>query len=1642
MRKLSAAFLLIPTVFLASFFYPYMGGMRGLDGNFTSSVDFTTSEFIGLGYDMDAYMNYSDFFGKWAFDIGLDAKKSGRSLYRFENGSIVEYRFPFGEGWKFSGSIGLGTGDKTIYGADVRFEKSDSGFSLGVFPAIGFKPSSFVISAFIGLDSNLNFYSGLRYINNWSDSAIYGTLGNGIFVNFVSSSRFFDISLKYSPDEGDLFADADVKLFGLMLGGHIEITDRLDYYLLAGISLGFGKQKPEQWYINEVLKRYAQKDYENSYNLVKEGLKLYPNSSKLKKYRVIVEREYLSSRMLAMLSAGNIPEARRIASDLLRKYQFDPVVLKRCVSLSEKTATNPESYAYTGLSGDDLKRYSDAIFHYLSGDYLYSLKVLSELLVKHKNNDYLKVKIAEVFAAQGAWKNALTMLNRIKNKVIGYSYSHALALLKKGETPVGEFLNVFKEGDIDHIRDALYYSLYASVKTKDYKSAEIYGKLLSSIGYGKYELKGSYYLGIALMNLHKYQQAVDYLTEAVGAYENTPESDITPEKKSIYEDAIRKAIKSYEVLAKKRLEYYLSAADYVAKLITITTDPKKRFELVKKKAIYLYKGHDYEDALYEFEDLMSKDKTFEKYYNSSLARQLFAKLMRRIVQQSFPVSLLVDDFKKVVESYEKVLKEDPSILDEEDYLNIAYSSDVVRNFKLAGEIVKKLEKMGLKNKARMFKAYMEFLMGRFSDAEKDLKSVNVKNMQDFYQAMYYKIMGRIRYANKDYKGTVKYLEVFFTKYMGMGMDSDDILAISNAYIKLKKPEKVLEIVSEDKMGSSPGLYLIRAQALMSVGQYDEAFKTLEDLAESPMMNNLSNDLKVKAFKMMGTLAFETGNYWKAKEYFEKAFGYAGKQAKDVKDRFALSDILIRKVSGSKIDEKELKDLAKSEDEDVRVIASVELSDIYFLKGNNDKALKVLENLKVDDKKLKSFIDYEVAKISLNSGNYERAIDKFLSVWSYTKDRKVLRKAFSVAIYSKRFERVYKYTKSFVNDPLLGDMARFIISSRDGKISVFMRPGSFISLAIFYKVIGRFEEISQTFENFYKSEDTYGKMFISSVFSDLNETLEKPNLKDNSDPIAEYVRNEVLGTLKNFEKYSLEEKPNSELEWQYEHRASKYILYEVIGPSEKKLQSSRRRRYKLKLDEGYHVMKIEAKKNIGSGAYIKDYTPPFVVKITDNFSPRVVWSFPSDGRKTYLKFKLFWKSSDPEKDEVFYNVYYGKSLGDLKKLTTSGNDLRLSLPQGKYIWFVEAIDSNENVGFSPMSRIVVSDQIELSKNWKVLVGKSYSQKIVQSGNYIVTTSSSGRLVFLDTKGKIIANPKIDAYVPMDLVGTFEGNVIYTTYAKIVDIDPSGRVLWSDEVNVNSNIAVDKLGNIYYAAKGQMIARSKSGNILWQFPPAGFFKIDVNKIIPTNKWVVILSPTNGWWVIWLDHKGNNRWQIKVSQDDPVVDMIVDDQGRVFVLTKSGIFMALKDGSIVWKTTVFGEISGPLVEFKDKLYLMTGGKVMAISKENGEVLWKKSYSESYYFSSKGRMIIGENGEIYILIPTGISIDVMDEMGKVVSSYDLSSDPGDDMIMGSRGELYVITRNGFLISLSGASFSSPKDWNQYLSNSFRNSYIEIGGD
>ncbi len=1642
MRKLSMALLIAPVMLLSSFFYPYMGGMRGLDGNFTSSVDFTMNEFIGFGYDMDAYVNYSDFLGTWAFNVNLDAKKSGKSLYRLEDGSIVEYRFPFGEGWKFSGNIGVGTGDRMIYGADIVFEKSDSGLSFGLFPAVGFKPSSFIISAFAGVDSNLTIYTGLRYISDWTDSSLYGTLGKEFFVNLVSNSKYFDISLKYSPDEGDLFVDADLKLFGVVLGGHIEITDRLDYYLLAGISLGFGKQKPEQWYINEVLKQYAQKNYQNSYDLVKEGIKLYPNSLKLKKYFTMVEREYLSSRMLAMLSSGNIPEARKIASELLKKYQFDPVVLKRCVNLSEKTALNPQSYAYTGLSGDDLKKFSDAIFHYLSGDYSYALRTLSELLIKHEDNDYLKVKIAEVFAAQGAWKNALKMLDRVKKKVVGYSYSHALALLKKGSPSIGEFLKVFKEGDIDHIRDSLFYSLYVSVKIKNYKNAEIYGTLLSSIGYGKYELEGSYYLGIALMNLHKYQQAVDYLTEAVGAYENTPKSDITPEKKKIYEDAIKKTIKSYEVLAKKRLEYYLSAADYVAKLISITTDPKKRFELVKKKALYLYKGHDYENALYEFEDLMSKDKTFEKYYNASMARQLFAKLIRRIIQQSFPVSLLKDDFEKVVKSYEKVLKEDPSILDEEDYLNIAYSANVVGNFKLAGEAISKLEKMGLKDKAKVFKAYMEFLMGKLSDAEKDLKSVNIKKAKDFYQAMYYKIMGRIRYAKKDYQGTVKYLEVFFTKYMGMGMDSDDILAISDAYIKLKKPEKVLDIVSEEKLGSSPGLYLIRAQALMSVGQYEDAFKTLEDLAESPMMNNLSNDLKVQAFKMMGTLAFETGNYWKAKEYFEKAFGYAGKQAKDVKDRFTLSDILIRKVSGSEISEKELEDLTKSDDKNVRIIASVELSDLYFLKGNNERALKILKNLKTDDKKLKSFIDYEIAKISLDNKDYKEAIKRFLSVWNYTKNRKVLRKVFSVAIHAKELDEVYKYAKSFINDPLLGDMARFIISERDGKISIFMRPSSFLSFAIFYKAIGKFDEVKQTLENFYKSDDEYGKMFISSVFNYLGETLEFTLLKDKSDPIAEYVRNEILGTLKKIENYSLERKPNSELEWQYEHKASKYILYEVTSSSEKKLQSSRRRRYKLKLDEGFHVMRIEAKKSIGAGAYIKDYTPPFVIKVTENLSPKVEWAFPSDGNKTYVKFKLLWKSSDPEKDEVFYNVYYGKDLKSLKKLTTSGNDLRLSLPKGNYIWFVEAIDSNENIGFSPMAKILVSDQIELSRNWKVMIGKSYAQKIAQVGDYIVTTSSGGRLSIVDKNGKIVANPKIDAYVPMDLVGTFEGNIIYTTYSKVVDMDSSGKVVWSDDVNVKSNIAADKVGNIYYAANGQMIARNKSGNILWQFPPAGFFKIDVKKIIPTNKWVVILSPTNGWWVIWIDLKGNNKWQIKVSQDDSVQDMIIDNQGRVFVLTKSGILMALKDGNILWKTTILSEPSGPLVEFKDKLYLMVGGDVLAISKENGSTQWKRSFSESHYFSSKGTMVIGENGEMYILIPTGTAVRVMDDNGNILSTYNLSDDPGDDMIMGTDGNIYIITRSGFVLSLSGASFSSPKGWNQQLSNSFRNSYIGIGGD
>ena len=70
------------------------------------------------------------------------------------------------------------------------------------------------------------------------------------------------------------------------------------------------------------------------------------------------------------------------------------------------------------------------------------------------------------------------------------------------------------------------------------------------------------------------------------------------------------------------------------------------------------------------------------------------------------------------------------------------------------------------------------------------------------------------------------------------------------------------------------------------------------------------------------------------------------------------------------------------------------------------------------------------------------------------------------------------------------------------------------------------------------------------------------------------------------------------------------------------------------------------------------------------------------------------------------------------------------------------------------------------------------------------------------------------------------------------------------------------------------------------------------------------------------------------------------------------------------------------------------------------------------------------------------MDDNGNILSTYNLSDDPGDDMIMGTDGNIYIITRSGFVLSLSGASFSSPKGWNQQLSNSFRNSYIGIGGD
>ncbi len=413
--------------------------------------------------------------------------------------------------------------------------------------------------------------------------------------------------------------------------------------------------------------------------------------------------------------------------------------------------------------------------------------------------------------------------------------------------------------------------------------------------------------------------------------------------------------------------------------------------------------------------------------------------------------------------------------------------------------------------------------------------------------------------------------------------------------------------------------------------------------------------------------------------------------------------------------------------------------------------------------------------------------------------------------------------------------------------------------------------------------------------------------------------------------------------------------------------------------------------------------------------------PNDATDIPIEVTLSWQCTDPDGDELLYDIYFGTNSSNLSLIEQNHDSTTYHLDfllnnNTTYYWKIVAKDTKGATSQSEVWSFTTASAMTISKKYQIdingITGPIYSSPamgpdgriyIGSQGGYAVISlpyssnsistveaspvwssavvdSQNNKVYLADNRGYLYIYPDYQDGIPISYYSIYAAPVIKDNYIYAVDL--SGNVIRVDRSNysvtvlrsLNEEVRSSPVlvYNMIFVATcdGYIYAIDpSSGNIVWQkqFPDTFFggFAVDANRnlyIAGEKLWCI-----DPW-------SGNTKWSYELS-GQAYGSPVISEDGIIYIGDMSGTLHALdSNGHLIWNKSDLGSIlSTCVIGDNGIIYVACGTRILALSPD-GEIM---SYVELENFVESSPLlhfdklfVADEAGYFYVINALSSSI------------------------------------------------------------------------
>ncbi len=344
-------------------------------------------------------------------------------------------------------------------------------------------------------------------------------------------------------------------------------------------------------------------------------------------------------------------------------------------------------------------------------------------------------------------------------------------------------------------------------------------------------------------------------------------------------------------------------------------------------------------------------------------------------------------------------------------------------------------------------------------------------------------------------------------------------------------------------------------------------------------------------------------------------------------------------------------------------------------------------------------------------------------------------------------------------------------------------------------------------------------------------------------------------------------------------------------------------------------------------------------------------------------------------------------------------------------------------------------------------------------FIYLTTRRGTVYALDRSGVVQWSYRPE-YSPSlsALMLDKNGNLYFSSVAKIFSLTPDGRKRWESDCPANVFRMAERaaLGDgIMYATCGENLSAlsTSDGQELWHVPISNS---DVNAVVLKNNRIVAMR---GWMLSALDSMGNPLWNFPPPDyvaPPPRKGLITDQQffiypaavGRdetLYMGSGDSEFSAFSpDGTLKWTYDAglpnpmdgVRFVGSPVIAADDTVIALSNKAVVYAFSPDGTLRWKTALGDPIRTSDQPSPIIGKDGTIYAFADHMLT--AITPEGKQTWKMRLSDDALVAPTLGPDGTLYVGTNDGMLYAVETPSKGlANSSWPKYQADPANSGYF-----